>query len=115
MNKQDILDLLDHLDLQSNLNIIANYFVKEYTARLIIALLFVLGAIALYIIVFKKGNKHFVNYNSEDNLTPLGWIALIYMAVGFICGLFVIYSSIFWIVRWSVSPMAALLEMFTIA
>ena len=29
MSKQDILDLLNQIDLSGNLNMIANYFIKE--------------------------------------------------------------------------------------
>ena len=121
MNKQDVLDLLNQFDLQGNLNTIANYFVKEHIAHLIIAVLFLLSSIILYIVAFKKGNKHFITYDKTlgykfdpmDDLTALGWITSGYIAIAFVCAAFIIYSNIFWIIRWSIAPMAALLEMLT--
>lgn len=121
MNKQDVLDLLNQFDLQGNLNVIANYFIKEHIANLIIAILFLLSSIILYIIAFKKGNKHFITYNKTlgfkfdpmDDLTVLGWIAAGYIITTIVCVAFIIYSNIFWIIRWSIAPMAALLKMLT--
>ena len=121
MSKQDVLDLLNQFDLQGNLNVIANYFVKEHVAHLIVAILFLLSSIILYIVAFKKGNKHFITYDKTlgykfdpmDDLTALGWITIGYILTVLIAASFVIYSNIFWIIRWSVAPVAALLEMLT--
>lgn len=121
MSKQDILDLLNQIDLSGNLNMIANYFIKEYVAYSIIAILFLISAIVLYIVAFKKGNKRFITYDKTlgykfdplDDLPPLGWIAASYIVLTVICAIWVLGSNIFWIIRWSIAPMAALLEMLT--
>lgn len=121
MNKQDVLDLLNQFDLQGNLNAIANYFVKEHIAHLIIAILFLFSSIILYIVAFKKGNKRFITYNKTlgykfdpmDDLTALGWVTIGYILSAFVASSVYIYSNIFWIIRWSVAPVAALLEMLT--
>lgn len=122
MNKQDVLDLLNQFDLHGNLNIIANYFVKEHIAHLIIAILFLLSSIILYIVAFKKGNKRFISYDKTlgykfdpmDDLTVLGWITAGYIIIAAFCAMFIIYDNIFWIIRWSAAPMAALLEMLAV-
>ena len=123
MSKQDILDLLNQIDLSGNLNMIANYFIKEYVVHSIITVLFLTSAIILYIIAFKKGNKRFITYNKTlgykfdpmDDLTALGWIAAGYIIIVVICTACILGSNIFCIVRWSVTPMAALLKMLTAA
>lgn len=123
MNKQDILDLLNQIDLSGNLNMIANYFIKEYVVHSIITILFLVSAIILYIVAFKKGNKRFITYDKTlgykfdpmDDLTALGWIAAGYIIIVVICTACILGSNIFCIVRWSVAPMAALLKMLTAA
>lgn len=123
MNKQEILDLLNQIDLSGNLNMIANYFIKEYVVHSIITVLFLISAIILYIVAFKKGNKRFITYDKKlgykfdpmDDLTALGWIAAGYIIVTVVCTACILGSNIFCIVRWSVAPMAALLKMLTAA